>query len=359
MLRKILIDCRFQACESLSERDPPVKRTHLELHPLLEIQHLSIAYPSPSGAIHAVRDLSLQLFDGETLAIAGETGSGKSTLALAILGLLSREACIESGEILFEGHSIRSLGKHDWGNIRGRKIGIIFQDARSALNPVLTVEDHLVETIQAHQKLTGKEARSRASDLLHEVGIPKGHEKLYPFELSGGICQRVGIALAICNNPQLLIADEPTSAVDSTIQAQILDELQLMKQHRQIALFLISHDLAVISQVADRISVMYHGQIVESGLKEEVFAAPAHPYTQGLINCQPGLQHHHKTNPLAAIPGTAPSPGQNLAGCSFAPRCHYAEARCRQSGPVEKEISSTHRVACFCDINESNQDRGA
>jgi oligopeptide transport system ATP-binding protein len=346
-------------CASFSERDPPAERTHLELHPLLEIQHLSIAYPSPSGAIQAVRDISIQLSDGETLALAGETGSGKSTLALSILGLLSRDAQIESGEILFEGHSIRSLGKHDWGNIRGRKIGIIFQDARSALNPVLTVEDHLVETIQSHQKLSGKEARSRASDLLHEVGIPKGHEKRYPFELSGGICQRVGIALAICNNPQLLIADEPTSAVDSTIQAQILDLLRLMKQRRHIALLLISHDLAVISQVADRISVMYHGRIVESGLKDEVFAAPAHPYTQGLINCQPGLHHHHKTNPLTAIPGTAPSPEQSIAGCSFAPRCRFAESRCHQTGPMEREITNTHRVACFCDINGSNQDKGA
>jgi oligopeptide/dipeptide ABC transporter ATP-binding protein len=330
---------------------------HLALHPLLEVQHLSVAYPSSSGAIQAVRDISLQIFEGETLALAGETGSGKSTLALAVLGLLNRDTQAESGEIIFEGHSIQSLGNRDWESIRGRKIGIIFQDARSALNPVLTVKDHLIETFQAHQQISSKEAQARALDLLQEVGIPKGHEKLYPFELSGGICQRVGIALALCNNPRLLIADEPTSAVDSTIQAQILDLLQLMKQRHNLALLLISHDLALISQVADRISVMYHGCIVESGLKEEVFASPAHPYTQGLIYCHPGLQHHHELNPLTAIPGSIPGPEQNFPGCSFAPRCNHAEPKCQQSIPVERELSNTHWVACIHSLH--SRDHGA
>jgi oligopeptide/dipeptide ABC transporter ATP-binding protein len=329
--------------------------THLALHPLLEVQNLSVAYPSSSGSIQAVRDLSLQIFEGETLALAGETGSGKSTFALAVLGLLNRGTQVESREILFEGHSIQSLGKCDRESICGRKIGIIFQDARSALNPVLTVKDHLIETLRAHQRLNGKKAQARALELLQEVGIPKSHERLYPFELSGGTCQRVGIALALCNNPRLLIADEPTSAIDSTMQAQILDLLLLMKQRHSLALLLISHDLALISQVTDRISVMYHGCIVESGLKEEIFAVPAHPYTQGLIYCQPGMQHHHERNPLIAIPGTIPSPGQNFPGCAFAPRCNYAEPKCRQSVPVRREISSTHWVVCYCDINGRNQ----
>jgi peptide/nickel transport system ATP-binding protein len=326
------------------------------LLPLLDIRHLSVEYPSSSGAVQAVQDISLQIFEGETLALAGETGSGKSTLALAVLGLLNRDVRVESGEILFEGKSIRSLGKSEWESIRGRKIGIIFQDTRSALNPVLTVKDHLIETLRTHQKLSGKEAQTHALDLLQEVGIPKGHEKLYPFELSGGICQRVGIALAICNNPRLLIADEPTSSVDSTNQAQILDLLQLMKQRHNLALLLISHDLALISQVADRISVMYHGRIVESGLKEEVFAVPAHPYTQGLIGCQPGIQHRHDTNPLTAIPGTIPVPGQIIPGCAFASRCQYTEIACRHSVPVRREISSTHWAACVCDIIKRNQE---
>jgi oligopeptide/dipeptide ABC transporter ATP-binding protein len=326
------------------------------LHPLLEIQHLSVAYSSSSGALQAVRDISLQIFEGETFSLAGETGSGKSSLALAVLGLLDRDAQVESGEILFEGQSIRSFGKSDWENIRGRKIGIVFQDARSALNPVLTVRDHLLETIRAHQEISSREAQTRAMDLLQEVGIPRGHEKLYPFELSGGICQRVGIALAICNSPKLLIADEPTSAVDSTIQAQVLDLLQQMKQRHNLALLLISHDLAVISQVADRVSVMYHGRIIESGLKEEIFAIPAHPYTQGLIGCQPGLQHHHERNPLTAIPGALPSPGQSLPGCAYAARCRYAEAECRHAVPAGRKISSTHWVACICDYNKRNEE---
>ena len=316
-------------------------------HPLLEVRHLSVTYPSSAGAIHAVRDISLEIYEGETLALIGETGSGKSTLALAILDLLDQQTKVESGDILYEGRSVNTPGKDGWKSILGGKIGIVFQDARGALNPVLTVEDHLVETMQAHQQISNKEAHTRSLDLLQEVGIPKGHGKLYPFELSGGISQRVGIALAICNNPQLLIADEPTSAVDSMIQTQILDLLMLMKHRYRLALLMISHDLALVSQEADRVSAMYHGRIVESGLKEEILAAPAHPYTQALIQCQPGMQHHHGTNPLKAIPGAIPIPGQSFAGCAFAPRCRYSEAKCRESVPGWIEISKTHRVACI------------
>jgi oligopeptide/dipeptide ABC transporter ATP-binding protein len=184
-------------------------------------------------------------------------------------------------------------------------------------------------------------------DLLRDVGISTGQERFYPFQLSGGECQRIGIALAICNNPRLLIADEPTSALDSTIQAQILDLLQLMKQRYGLALLLISHDLPLISQVADRISVMYHGRIVESGLTKEVFASPAHPYTRGLLQCQPALYHHHETHPLAAIPGAIPAPGEDFPGCAFAPRCPYAEHQCKESVPAERELSKTHRVLCL------------
>ncbi len=296
--------------------------------------------------IPAVRDISLQILEGETLALAGETGRGKSTIALAVLGLLTRDTKIESGGILFEGHDVRSLGKRSWEKIRGCKIGIVFQDSRSALNPVLTLKDHLIETLQAHQQLSYGAAYSAVMDLLQEVGIPRGHEKLYPFELSGGLCQRVGIALAICNNPRLLIADEPTSAVDSTIQAQILELLRRMKQRHGLALLLISHDLALIAQEADRISIIYHGRIVESGLKEEVFDAPAHPYTQALIDCQPGLQFHYQTNPLKSIPGSIPNPGQDLPGCAFAPRCSCTKEICLQSLPAGRKVSNTHWVAC-------------
>lgn len=316
-------------------------------HPLLEVRHLSIAYTSSTGSVHAVRDLSLEVYPGETLAVVGETGSGKSTLALAILGLLDRQTHLQTGEVLYDGRSALSHGKARWKGILGCDIGIIFQDARSALNPVLTVEDHLVETLQAHQKISKREARARTLDLLEEVGIPGSHGNLYPFELSGGISQRVGIALAICNSPKLLIADEPTSAVDSMIQTQILDLLMLMKHRHGLSLFLISHDLAVVSQVADRVSAMYHGRIVESGLREEVLETPSHPYTQGLLQCQPGLQHHHEGFPLKAIPGSIPTAGQNFPGCAFAPRCSFSVPKCQEAVPGWMEVTKSHRVACI------------
>jgi oligopeptide/dipeptide ABC transporter ATP-binding protein len=319
----------------------------LALHPLLEIRNLSIAYFLNTQIIRAVQNTSLQISPGETLALVGETGSGKSTLALAVLGLLGRQARVESGEILFEGRDLQQLSRRDWKSIRSRKIGVAFQDARSSLNPVLKIRDHLIETLRTHQRISRKEAHARSQELLEEVGIPKGREKLYPFDLSGGECQRVGIALAICNNPRLLIADEPVSAVDVTLQAQLLDLLQLMKQRYNLALFLISHDLPLISVVADRITVMYHGRIIESGLRDEIFAFPAHPYTQGLIQSQPDLKHHHERLPLTSIPGAAPIPGETLQGCMFAPRCREAEPGCNKAVPAGQALSETHWVACF------------
>ncbi len=322
---------------------------------LLELRHLSIAYISPSEIIPAVRDVSLSIGEGESLALAGETGSGKSTLGLAISGLLDPRARVESGQILYEGMDLQSLNERDWRQIRGRKIGMIFQDARSALNPVLTIKEHLVETLLAHGPLSRKEAQTRALDLLQEVGLPMGHEKFYSFELSGGMCQRVGIALAICHNPRLLVADEPTSSLDATIQAQILDLLLQMKHRYGLALLLISHDLALISQVADRIAVMYHGRIVESGLKEEVFAFPAHPYTRSLIQCLVGLQHHHEAARVQPISGAVPAPGQLFSGCAFFPRCNVSVSECRQSAPAGREKSKTHWVECFRDFQDGDE----
>jgi peptide/nickel transport system ATP-binding protein len=318
---------------------------------LLEVGNLSVAYHSSSGIIRAVRDVSLQVREAETLALVGETGSGKSTLALAVLGLIRRQAQWEAGAILFGGRSIQSLKESEWKSIRGRKIGMVFQDARGALNPVLTIEDHMIETLRAHRELSRKTARARALEMMHEVGIPEGQEKLYPFELSGGTCQRVGIALAICNDPRLLIADEPTSAVDSTVQAQIVELLDFMKQRHGLALLWISHDLPLISQVADRISVMYHGRIIESGLREEILVSPEHPYTRGLIRSQPGLRHSHEIHRLAGIPGAVPAPGEEFAGCAFALRCSRVEPRCKQEIPPARALSATHWAACIVDSN--------
>jgi oligopeptide/dipeptide ABC transporter ATP-binding protein len=311
------------------------------------VRNLSIAYHLSSEIIRAVRNVSLQISQAETLILAGETGSGKSTLAFALLGLLQHQTQVESGEILYEGRSLQVLNYRDWKVIRNRKIGIVFQDARSTLNPVLSIEDHLIETLRAHQQLSKRNARAKALELFHEVGISKGHEKKYPFELSGGACQRVGIALALCNNPQLLIADEPTSALDPTLQAQILDLLLTLKLRHNLSLLMISHDLMLISQIADRISVMYHGRIIESGLRGEVLASPAHPYTQGLMQSQPRMQHQHARNPLTVIPGTMPQSGEDFPGCAFAPRCCYMEPPCIKSPPTERKLSKTHWVTCI------------
>jgi oligopeptide/dipeptide ABC transporter ATP-binding protein len=277
--------------------------------------------------------------------LVGETGSGKSTVALAVMGLLERHE--QSGEILYGGHGIQLLARSSWRQIRSKEIGIVFQDSRSALNPVLTVMDHLIETLSAHQKLSKKAARAASLDLLQEVGIQEDQAKLHSFELSGGTCQRAGIALAICNHPRLLIADEPTSSIDTAVQAQILGLLQRMKQRYGLALLLISHDLPLISQVSDRVAVIYHGRIVESGLKEEVLAAPAHPYTRSLLQCQPSFLHHHEENPLASIPGSMPKPGEELPGCAFASRCSLSEPLCQKSVPTAFELSRTRRVSCF------------
>jgi peptide/nickel transport system ATP-binding protein len=328
---------------------------NLAAHSLLDVQNLSIAYilslqvgRDGRRPVHrAVRNANLKILDGETVALVGETGSGKSTIALSALGLLDPSATIESGEILFDCRSIKSLNDQAWKELRSRRIGMAFQDARSALNPILSVEDHLIETLRTHQPLTKKEARAIGLGLLREVGIPEGQEKLYPFELSGGGCQRVGIALAVCNSPRLLIADEPVSAVDVTLQSQILDLLRRMKQRHNLSLLLISHDLSLISQVADRIYVMYHGRIIESGFSKDIFDSPAHPYTQALIKTQPNLHHHHASNPLTAIPGTMPVPGEELPGCMFAPRCHDAVPECKSAVPGEQDLSKTHRVACI------------
>lgn len=325
---------------------------NLALRPLLDIRNLSIAYHSSSQIIRAVRNISFQISESETVAIVGETGSGKSTVALSILGLLSHQALVESGEILFEGRSTQSFDSREWKSIRSQKIGMAFQDARSALNPILSIKGHLIETLRSHQSLSKKEAHEMALGLLKEVGIPEGQEKLHPFELSGGACQRIGIALAICNHPRLLIADEPVSAVDVTLQAQILDLLQHMKQRRNLALLLISHDLPLISQMANRICVMYHGRIVESGMSDEVFASPAHPYTLALIQSQPELQHHHETNPLTAIPGSMPVPGEDSPGCMFALRCRDAIPQCEEKVPDRRVLSKTHWAACIRDSRE-------
>jgi oligopeptide/dipeptide ABC transporter ATP-binding protein len=332
----------------------PAEKNESAVSPILEVRELVVSYRAGAEPVRALRGACMHIHEGETVALAGESGSGKSTFALAILGLLDPQD--HSGEILYKGGALQSLSKREWKKIRSREIGIVFQDARSVLNPVLTILDHMVETLRAHQPISKKDARRKAMELFHEVGIPEGQERLYPFELSGGTCQRAGIALGIINAPRLLIADEPTSAIDTALQAQILDLLQRLKERFGLALLLISHDLPLISQVSDRISVMYHGRIVETGLKEEVLGAPAHPYTLGLIQCQPSFSHNHEKNRLVAIAGAMPKGNQEFSGCAFAPRCNRSKPRCLETIPAARRLSKSHSVECFFPYGTGSQE---
>ncbi len=316
---------------------------------LLDVRHLTVFYPSSTGPIRAVRDVSFQMHRAEILALVGETGCGKSTLALALLGLAAGVDGTEPCRILFEGEDLALLDAKGWRRIRGRKIGMVFQDPRSALNPVLTIGDHLLETLRAHQELSRKDARQRAERLLTEVGIADARFCMgrYPLDLSGGMCQRVAIALAVCHQPQLLVADEPTSALDPTLQAQILGLLHGMSRSNGLALLIISHDLALVANYADRVAVMYHGRLVESGPAREVFARPAHPYIRGLLESQPTMAHRRDAHPLSSIPGAPPAAGLDLPGCSFAPRCALAEPGCGMEVPAARALSQDHWAACI------------
>ncbi len=316
---------------------------------LLEIRNLSVWYRSGSCSVRVVRDFSLELGAGESLALVGETGSGKSTVALALMGLLDGNAVVEGGEIRFEGKPLLSRGPRAWDPVRGRKIGMVFQDARGSLNPVMTVGSQLDEALRAYQRLRKRSARGLAEGLLTEAGVPEPsfYLRRYPGELSGGMCQRVAIALALCNQPRLLIADEPTSALDSGIQAQILGLLAQLRHRHGLALLLISHDLALVSQNSERIAVMYHGRIVESGPAAEVFQKPAHPYTSALIQCQAGLDHRWGSRPLDPIAGAPPAAGQEFPGCAFAPRCPNATPDCSTAAPPPIAVSESHWASCF------------
>jgi oligopeptide/dipeptide ABC transporter ATP-binding protein len=317
--------------------------------PLLEVTGLSISYYLASGVVRAVRELSLKIEPGESIALVGESGSGKSTAALALIGLLESNARAEAGDFKFEDTPLRFEDPRPWRRLRGSKIGMVFQDARGALNPVMTVGAQLMDVLQAHQQLSRRKVREKAVALLAEAGIPDPGFCLrrYPVELSGGLCQRVAIAIAICNRPRLLIADEPTSALDPSIQAQILDLLRNMKNRHRLALLLISHDLALVAEMSDRVAVMYHGSIVESGAASEIFQRPAHPYTASLIECQTDLNHRWDRRPLAAIAGSPPAGEQEFTGCAFAPRCPKADADCAKCMPPAASLSSSHWAACF------------
>ncbi len=300
---------------------------------LLEIENLSVDFPSGGGVMHAVENVSLRLDAGEVLGIVGESGSGKSVTMMALMGLVSFPGVVKADKLRFDGHDLLSLSPRARGKLTGKDLAMIFQDPTTSLNPCFTIGFQLMETLKLHLGLDGKAAKRRAIELLEQVGIPAPESRLkaFPHQLSGGMNQRVMIAMAISCNPKLLIADEPTTALDVTIQAQILDLLRGLQQDRGMALVLITHNMGVVSQMAHRISVMYAGQVMEDRPAQRLFADPHHPYTEALMAAMP--ERSDGSGSLATIPGMVPGVYDRPVGCLFAPRCSYAQADCRAARP--------------------------
>ena len=314
---------------------------------LLEIRNLTVSFPSKGGDLEVVGDVSLRIGEGNIVGVVGESGCGKTLTALSVMGLLpAPPAKVNSGEVLYRGTNLLSLTERELRSYRGNRISMIFQEPMSSLNPVYTVGDQIGEVIRVHENVSRKEEKKRVLNLLDIVGIPSPSERYssYPHELSGGMCQRVMIAMALACNPELLIADEPTTALDVTIQAGILSLIKSLRDRLGMAVMLISHDLGVISNVADDVYVLYAGKVVERGSVEELFSAPAHPYTIGLINSIPGQSTGED---LYSIKGTIPSPGEFPKGCRFNNRCEYAEGKCFEAQPDLYGISDSHSSACF------------
>jgi oligopeptide/dipeptide ABC transporter ATP-binding protein len=316
--------------------------------PLLEVRDLSVSFKTDEGVVHAVDSLSFEVRDDETLGIVGESGSGKSVTSMAILGLLPRTATV-TGEILFRGRNLLGLREKALETIRGREIAMVFQDALTALNPVFTVGSQIAEAIGAHNEVSDAEMTERVVELLALVGIPNPRERAgqYPHEFSGGMRQRAMIAMSIANEPAVLIADEPTTALDVTIQAQVLDVLERIQDRTQSSILLITHDLGVVAGVADRVMVMYAGRQAEIGLIEEIFYEPAHPYTKGLLASLPRFDRRTSER-LHRIVGQPPSLIYRPPGCAFHPRCPRSEVPglCNQHLPPLVETSPTHASAC-------------
>ena len=335
---------------------------------LLEVRHLNIGFPvkgSPvrrpngqpgaavpvfSNFVPAVRDLSFSIAPGEVLGLVGESGSGKSVTSLAIMRLLPPQAHI-TGDITFSANDVArdliSLGHDAMRQLRGSHIAMIFQEPMTALNPVMRIGEQIAEAVLAHHAISKKEAWQRAVDAMNEVAIPEPARRArdYPHQLSGGMRQRIMIAMAIVNRPQLLIADEPTTALDVTIQAQILDLLAELRAKFGLAMLFISHDLAVVSQVADRVAVMYAGSLVELGAKRDIFQAAAHPYTRGLLHAVPDLKTD-RGRPLETIPGTVPALHALPSGCAFEPRCDSRIADCASALPPLLQVGAGHWARC-------------
>lgn len=322
------------------------------IEPLLEIKDLTVRFDTDEGVVHAVNGISLKIEEGETLAIVGESGSGKSVSMLSTLKLIpTPPGIIEKGSASFLGRDLLQMESEEINQIRGSQIGMIFQDPLSSLNPVLTIGKQLTESMILHLKISQQEANQRAAELLEMVGIPGAKDRLndYPHQFSGGMRQRVMIAIALSCNPQILIADEPTTALDVTIQAQFIELVKKLRDELGLAIIWITHDLGIVAGLAKRVVVMYGGFFVEDAEVKELYDNPQHPYTLGLMNSLPRLDatEHHR---LISIDGIPPVLYEHPTSCPFAPRCTYAIERCEKENPPLEEVSPNHRIACWVDI---------
>ena len=315
---------------------------------LLEVKNLSTDFIMKKGTVHAAADVSFTVHEGEVVAVVGESGSGKSVTSLSIMRLLQSPGRIVGGEILYKGRDLLKLSVKEMRELRGNTISMIFQEPMTSLNPVFTIEDQLVESIRTHMKLKRKEAVAHAVDMLRIVGIPSPEKRIkdYPHQMSGGMRQRVMIAMALSCNPELLIADEPTTALDVTIQAQILTLIKNLREKIGMAVLLITHDLGVVAETADRVIVMYCGQVVEEATAEQLFDRPMHPYTLGLLKSIPTMAETETSEHLYMIPGMVPNPLNMPNGCAFADRCPQRMRRCIEEKPELYETEG-RKLRCF------------
>ena len=315
---------------------------------LLEVSGLTTAFRTGRGEVTAIEEVSFTLDPGEVLGIVGESGSGKSVTALTIMGLLPQPpARIAAGSIRFAGQELTALSDSLMQRIRGPGIAMVFQEPMTSLNPILTIGEQIMETLRAHERIGKRAQHARAVEMLEKVGIPSAASRMrsYPHQLSGGQRQRVMLAIALACRPRLLIADEPTTALDVTIQAQILDLLLDLRDELGMAVLIITHNMGVIAETADRVLVMYAGRVVEEAPVARLFARPSHPYTSGLLECVPSLEGERAR--LVAIAGTLPEPGRRPLGCRFAPRCPHCLPACTAALPSLERVGAGHRAACI------------
>ncbi|GEN89571.1 ABC transporter ATP-binding protein [Oceanobacillus sp. FSL W8-0428] len=322
---------------------------------ILEVNDLHVTFTTYGGTVQAVRGVNFHLDKGETLAIVGESGCGKSVTSNAIMRLIpDPPGKITKGSIIFKGQDLAAYSEKKMRAIRGVDISMIFQDPMTALNPTLTIGTQLMEGLKEHKKITGTQAKQKAIEMMDLVGIPNPEERLkqYPHQFSGGMRQRIVIAIALICDPDLLIADEPTTALDVTIQAQILELFSTIQQRTGVSIILITHDLGVVAKIADRIIVMYAGKIIESGSKRDIFYRPEHPYTQGLLNSVPRLDAKEELKPIAGTPPDLFSPPK---GCPFTARCPFAMEVCDKVYPVSNRVSDSHQVDCWLQDERAKQ----